>query len=118
MQPKLCDSSVQQFSGYLDISETKHLFFWFEASRHSPKKDPVMLWLNGGPGCSSTTGHLFGASEFRWYYWFSLTVTELGACNIADEGKNITYNPNSWNSVANVIYLDRAFPETEPRLAR
>lgn len=28
-QPKLCDTSVKQYSGYLDISEDKHLFFWY-----------------------------------------------------------------------------------------
>lgn len=28
-QPKLCDSSVKQYSGYLDISDDKHLFFWY-----------------------------------------------------------------------------------------
>lgn len=27
-QPRLCDPSVQQYSGYLDISDGKHLFFW------------------------------------------------------------------------------------------
>ena len=27
-EPKLCDPSVKQHSGYLDIAEDKHLFFW------------------------------------------------------------------------------------------
>ena len=44
VQPNLCDSNVKQYSGYLDISETKHLFFWFEESRHKPKDDPLVLW--------------------------------------------------------------------------
>lgn len=26
--PKLCDTSVKQHSGYLDVSDGKHLFFW------------------------------------------------------------------------------------------
>lgn len=34
-QPKLCDTSVKQYSGYLDISETRHLFFWCVAGTHS-----------------------------------------------------------------------------------
>lgn len=44
---KLCDPSVQQYSGYLDISDTKHLFFWFFESRNDPAKDPLMVWMNG-----------------------------------------------------------------------
>ncbi|KAK6904545.1 hypothetical protein I203_105360 [Kwoniella mangroviensis CBS 8507] len=91
VKTELCDPTVNQLSGYLDISETKHLFFWFEESRSNPKKDPLVLWLNGGPGCSSTTGLLF----------------ELGGCNIAEKGENVTFNEHSWNSVANVLYLDQ-----------
>ncbi|OCF31325.1 cathepsin A (carboxypeptidase C) [Kwoniella heveanensis BCC8398] len=91
VQPELCDPTVNQLSGYLDISETRHLFFWFEESRSKPKEDPLVLWLNGGPGCSSTTGLLF----------------ELGGCNIADKGENVTFNEFSWNNVANVLFLDQ-----------
>jgi carboxypeptidase C (cathepsin A) len=54
----LCDPTVRQYSGYLDISETKHLFFWFFESRDRPESDPVVLWLNGGPG-------QFDLSEFN-----------------------------------------------------
>ncbi|WWC91365.1 uncharacterized protein L201_006308 [Kwoniella dendrophila CBS 6074] len=91
VKPELCDPTVNQLSGYLDISETRHLFFWFEESRSNPKKDPLVLWLNGGPGCSSTTGLLF----------------ELGGCNIANKGENVTLNDFSWNNVANVLFLDQ-----------
>lgn len=44
VEPKICDPNVKQLSGYLDISESKHLFFWFEASRSNPAKDPLVLW--------------------------------------------------------------------------
>ena len=78
-EPSLCDSSVKQVSGYLDIADDKHLFFWFFEARHNPAEAPLVLWLNGGPGCSSTTGLLF----------------ELGPCMIATDGKNVTHNPHS-----------------------
>ncbi|KAI4123043.1 MAG: hypothetical protein LQ347_006298 [Umbilicaria vellea] len=85
------DPGVKQYSGYLDDEENdKHLFYWFFESRSDPKTDPVVLWLNGGPGCSSLTG-LF---------------LELGPSSI-DENLNMVYNPYSWNSNASVIFLDQ-----------
>ena len=86
-----CDKDVVQHSGYLDISDSKHLWFIFFESRSNPKEDPVVLWLNGGPGCSSSTGLLF----------------ELGPCNVADEGRSTKRNPHSWNSKANLLFLDQ-----------
>ena len=63
---------------------------FFEA-RESPEDAPVILWLNGGPGCSSSTGLLF----------------ENGPCTIADDGDSTVPNPYSWNNHFNVIYLDQ-----------
>ncbi|CUA72871.1 hypothetical protein RSOLAG22IIIB_05058 [Rhizoctonia solani] len=90
-KPQLCDPNVKQYSGYLDIDDDKHLFFWFFESRANPAKAPLVLWLNGGPGCSSSTGLLF----------------ELGPCNIANDGQNTTYNKYSWNTHANMLFLDQ-----------
>ncbi|KAI9726419.1 MAG: hypothetical protein M1828_001241 [Chrysothrix sp. TS-e1954] len=82
---------VKQYSGYLDDEEEdKHLFYWFFESRNDPKNDPVVLWLNGGPGCSSLTG-LF---------------MELGPSAI-NKHVDIKFNPYSWNSNASVIFLDQ-----------
>lgn len=86
-----CDRSVKQHSGYLDISETRHLWFALFESRRDPAKDPLQLWLNGGPGCSSSTGLLF----------------ELGPCTIADEGNSVVNNPHSWSNKANLLFLDQ-----------
>ena len=62
----------------------------FFESRNDPQNDPVVLWINGGPGCSSLTG-LF---------------LELGPASIDEKG-NLVHNPYSWNSNASVIFLDQ-----------
>ena len=36
--PELCDPSVKQHSGYLDISDGKHLFFWCVPSSYSMQR--------------------------------------------------------------------------------
>ncbi|GAB1320309.1 hypothetical protein MFIFM68171_10519 [Madurella fahalii] len=88
---KLGVDSVKQYSGYLDDeANDKHLFYWFFESRNDPKNDPVVLWLNGGPGCSSLTG-LF---------------LELGPSSI-DKKLKVVNNEFSWNNNASVIFLDQ-----------
>lgn len=82
--------NVKQWSGYLDITDNKHLFFWFFESRNDPHNDPVILWLNGGPGCSSLEGLFF----------------ELGPSMLGADLQPI-HNPYSWNSNASVIFLDQ-----------
>ncbi|TQS33513.1 hypothetical protein Golomagni_06140 [Golovinomyces magnicellulatus] len=84
--------TVKQLSGYLDDNENdKHLFFWFFESRNDPTNDPVVLWLNGGPGCSSMAG-LF---------------EELGPASIPNRDLKPVRNPYSWNNNASVIFLDQ-----------
>ena len=48
-------------SGYLTVDSEKgrQLFFWFVAAPTPEADVPLVLWLNGGPGCSSLSGGLF-----------------------------------------------------------
>lgn len=86
--------NFKQFSGYLrgdDEKKTKKfLHYWFVESQGNPEKDPLLLWLNGGPGCSSMGG-LF---------------TELGPFSVKDDGKTLKLNDYSWNKMANVLFLE------------
>ncbi|KAJ2982183.1 hypothetical protein NQ176_g1553 [Zarea fungicola] len=82
---------VKQYAGYLDDNtKNKHLFYWLFESRNDPANDPVVLWLSGGPGCSSMTGLFF----------------ELGPAKITSNIK-VVNNPYSWNNNATVLFLDQ-----------
>ncbi|KAM4692295.1 lysosomal protective protein-like isoform 2-T3 [Rhinophrynus dorsalis] len=82
--------SFRQYSGFLNASMGKHLHYWFVESQKNPSSSPVVLWLNGGPGCSSLDGLL----------------TEHGPFLIQPDGNTLEYNPYSWNKIANVLYLE------------
>jgi carboxypeptidase C (cathepsin A) len=54
------------FSGYLNISSEKAFHYVFFESQHDPDNDPLILWLNGGPGCSSLIGLAYENGPFRF----------------------------------------------------
>nr|XP_050024146.2 lysosomal protective protein-like [Dermacentor andersoni] len=82
--------NFKHYSGFVDASEGRRLHYWFMESQRSPSEDPVLLWLNGGPCCSSLIG----------------AIAELGPFRVGYQGINMTTNPFSWNKVANIIFLE------------
>ena len=50
-----CTLTVPAYSGYLKVTATKQLHYVFIGSKDKTT-DPVVLWFNGGPGCSSLEG--------------------------------------------------------------
>ncbi|KAL4247232.1 Carboxypeptidase [Abortiporus biennis] len=84
-----CDDEADAYTGYVDV-EAKHFFFYFFESRHKPDEDDVILWMNGGPGCSGTFG-LF---------------MELGPCRVISQNET-RFNPYSWTEHANMIFIDQ-----------
>ena len=75
-----------QYSGYVTANKQagRALFYWLvEApTSRSPESRPLVLWLNGGPGCSSVAS---GAAE------------EIGPFRIRPDGKTLYFNPYAWN---------------------
>nr|KYP76679.1 Serine carboxypeptidase-like 15 [Cajanus cajan] len=55
-------------TGYVGLGESHNdmqVFYYFIKSENDPEKDPLMLWLSGGPGCSSISGLLFQFGNFQ-----------------------------------------------------
>ena len=45
------------YSGYLPTTlYGQSLHYLFVESQNSPEDDPLIIWFNGGPGCSSMIG--------------------------------------------------------------
>ncbi|KAF9624559.1 hypothetical protein IFM89_011733 [Coptis chinensis] len=89
-QPKV---TFDQFSGYVTVSELgeRALFYWLTEAVHDPLSKPLVIWLNGGPGCSSIA---YGASE------------EIGPFRINKTGSSLYLNKFSWNANANLLFLE------------
>ena len=79
------------YSGFLDIGPTKSLHYVFVTSSSTQAaKDPVVVWFNGGPGCSSMLA-LF---------------QEHGPYVFDDNEFVLKPNPFPWNTRANVLYIE------------
>lgn len=85
------DPNVKSYSGYVDVSDDQHLFWWFfEARNQDPKEAELTVWINGGPGSSSMIG-LF---------------EELGPCKV-DANGSVYNNPYAWNEASNLLFIDQ-----------
>jgi carboxypeptidase D len=60
----------ESYAGLLPISsspdETRQLFFWFFPTTNPEKTDEIVIWMNGGEGCSSVGGLLIENGPFTW----------------------------------------------------
>ncbi|XP_056844797.1 serine carboxypeptidase-like 10 isoform X4 [Raphanus sativus] len=85
-------------TGYIGIGEEEdiQLFYYFIQSEKNPKEDPLLIWLNGGPGCSSLGGLLFENGPLAFKF-------EVYNGNLA----SLISTSYSWTQVANIIFLDQ-----------
>lgn len=71
-------------------NNTKSIFTVLVESDRDAETDPLLIWTNGGPGCSSLSGF----------------INEHGPFLIPQGKSNLTKNLYSWNKVANVLYIE------------
>ena len=66
-----------------------NLFFWHFQNKHIANKQRTVIWLNGGPGCSSEDGALM----------------EIGPYRVKDQD-TLVYNEGAWNEFSNLLFVD------------
>ena len=82
--------TTKMYSGYLSASETKSLHYVFAESKSDPANDPIIIWFNGGPGCSSMLAFM----------------QENGPLAVDDGEDYIKTNPYPWNTKANMLWIE------------
>eukprot|EP01031_Cornospumella_fuschlensis_P030191 gene30191-36469_t len=90
-------SSLNHYAGHILVDEKHngHFFYWlFESPADSARK-PLVIWLNGGPGCSSMDGLFLEIGPFK------ISSKSGGS------GVSLAPNPHSWHTVANLLFIDQ-----------
>ena len=80
-----------QHPGFVKLNDTDDLFYWLFKSRGDKTKDPLVIWLTGGPGCASTMAAL----------------SENGPFHVDPSTLNLIKNNYSWNEKANLVFIDQ-----------
>ncbi|KAK1550645.1 hypothetical protein Q3G72_022413 [Acer saccharum] len=84
-------------TGYVGVGQNKdvQLFYYFVESQKDPLKDPLLLWIAGGPGCSALASFLFASGPLS----FDIKDYNGGL-------PSLVLNPYTWTQGLNIIYLD------------
>ncbi|KAI9649459.1 hypothetical protein NHQ30_002035 [Ciborinia camelliae] len=85
----------ESYAGLMPISkdadESRQLYFWFYPSTNELASDEILIWLNGGPGCSSLEGIMQENGPWTWQYGTYAPVK----------------NPWTWVNLTNVVWVDQ-----------
>lgn len=74
----------------VDPENNGNLFFWHFQNRHIANRQRTVIWLNGGPGCSSMDGALMEVGPYR-----------------TKNDQTLEYNEGSWDEFANMLFVDQ-----------
>lgn len=85
-------SYIRMHAGHLPIGSehSGSLFFWHFASKSPLDRLRTIIWLNGGPGCSSLIGAWMGIGPLRF-----------------QNPQTIVENNGSWHRLANLLFIDQ-----------
>ncbi|XP_042508668.1 serine carboxypeptidase-like 18 [Macadamia integrifolia] len=85
-------------TGYVGVGESEEvqLFYYFLKSEKNPEKDPLVIWLTGGPGCSALSALLYEIGPL----FFAVDEEYNGTL------PNLVLKPHSWTQVASIIFID------------
>ncbi|XP_010556473.1 PREDICTED: serine carboxypeptidase-like 18 isoform X2 [Tarenaya hassleriana] len=85
-------------TGYVGVGEGEgvNLFYYFIESERNPEEDPLVIWLSGGPGCTSLSGLAFEIGPLA----FEVDDYNGGVPSLV----STSY---SWTKVASIIFLDQ-----------
>ncbi|KAM5549725.1 serine carboxypeptidase-like 18 [Rosa sericea] len=81
-------------TGYISVDGIE-FFYYFVESEGNPGADPVLLYLNGGPGCSGLNGFFYQIGPLK----FNITDYTGGL-------PTLMYEPETWTKTASIIFLD------------
>jgi cathepsin A (carboxypeptidase C) len=79
------------YSGYISLEKERQIHYVFVEAQEDHLNAPVLVWTNGGPGCSSMLGF----------------TQENGPFSIASGTTEFEANPYSWNRETNVLYIEQ-----------
>jgi carboxypeptidase C (cathepsin A) len=84
-----------QYAGHHEISTNSFLFYWFFEKKTSNLADePVIIWLNGGPGCSSMTGAFVELGPYKF--------------DIKNETSfKLVRNEHTWLKLGHLLFIDQ-----------
>nr|XP_023924386.1 serine carboxypeptidase-like 13 isoform X1 [Quercus suber] len=84
-------------TGYIGVGEMEdvQLFYSFVESQREPSSDPLLVWLNGGPGCSSFQAFFYGNGPLSFDYIYS-----------EERLPTLHLNPDTLTKVLNMLFID------------
>jgi carboxypeptidase C (cathepsin A) len=77
------------YAGYLNITTSKAMYYNYFPSESNPSRDPLVVRISPGPGCSSLHHAYYSSGPFI----------------LMKNSTEFRVNPNNWNKKANLLFI-------------